>query len=178
MNSIMWKRWFAATAMASAVSSSVSASATKSSPTDKENAPPVFFLQDPTDGQCLTGDGFSRCSIDTLFYVVGTPGQYQIHKRPASLGSDTSPSNQIKDELDDNSSCITIKHCSSSDESEASKEPQEIKLGKCTHCGAKAWNILGDANTGYVLTEGDGKLCVRRDPITQKAMTVGCDLAE
>jgi len=163
-----------ATAISSAWSStSALAKAAKSSPTDKENAPPVFFLQDTSDGQCLSGEGFARCSIDTLFYVVGTPGQYQIHKRPMSLGGDTSASNQVKDELDDNSSCITIKNCN-----DDNKEPQELKLGKCTHCGAKAWNILGDANTGYVLTEGDGKLCVRRDTATQKAMTVSCDLPE
>jgi serine/threonine-protein phosphatase 6 regulatory ankyrin repeat subunit B len=31
---------------------------------------------------------------------------------------------------------------------------QEAKLAKCSHCGAKLWNILGDADTGYVLTQG------------------------
>ena len=33
--------------------------------------PPPFFLQDPTDSLCLAGEEFKRCSIDTLFYVVG-----------------------------------------------------------------------------------------------------------
>ena len=37
-------------------------------------SPPPFFLQDPSDSLCLAGEEFKRCSIDTLFYVVGSPG--------------------------------------------------------------------------------------------------------
>jgi ankyrin repeat protein len=48
-----------------------------------------------------------------------------------------------------------------------------VKLTKCTHCGAKNWNILGDADTGYVLTEGDGATCLVRQGT--KAMTAPCD---
>jgi len=48
---------------------------------DSGGGPPAFFLQDPTDSLCLSGEEFKRCSIDTLFYVVGKPGKYQIHKR-------------------------------------------------------------------------------------------------
>lgn len=33
---------------------------------------------------------------------------------------------------------------------------------KCSHCGAKAWNILGDSDQGYVLTEGEGHTCLVR----------------
>jgi hypothetical protein len=40
-----------------------------------KGAPPPFFLQDPTDSLCLAGEEFKRCSIDTLFYVVGSPGE-------------------------------------------------------------------------------------------------------
>ncbi len=40
----------------------------------KAQGPPPFFLQDPTDSLCLGGNEFKRCSIDTLFYVVGQPG--------------------------------------------------------------------------------------------------------
>lgn len=36
--------------------------------------PPPFFLQDPADNLCLAGDSFRRCSIETLWYVVGAPG--------------------------------------------------------------------------------------------------------
>lgn len=42
----------------------------------KAQGPPPFFLQDPTDSLCLGGDSFKRCSIDTLFFVVGSPGEY------------------------------------------------------------------------------------------------------
>jgi hypothetical protein len=46
-----------------------------------EDGPPPFFLQDPSDSLCLAEEEFKRCSIDTLFYVVGDPGSYQIHRR-------------------------------------------------------------------------------------------------
>lgn len=47
----------------------------------KAQGPPPFFLQDPTDSLCLAGDEFKRCSIETLFFVVGQPGAflYFIH---------------------------------------------------------------------------------------------------
>jgi hypothetical protein len=41
---------------------------------EKATAPPPFFIQDPTDSLCLAGEEFKRCSIDTLFYVLGEPG--------------------------------------------------------------------------------------------------------
>ena len=31
---------------------------------------------------------------------------------------------------------------------------QEVRTLRCSHCSAKSWNILGDADTGYVLTHG------------------------
>ena len=41
---------------------------------------------------------------------------------------------------------------------------QDARVNKCSHCGAKTWNILGDNDTGYVLTANDGKTClVRQD---------------
>ena len=43
---------------------------------DKKTGPPPFFLQDANDSLCLAGEEFKRCSIDTLFYVVGSPGKY------------------------------------------------------------------------------------------------------
>lgn len=55
---------------------------------------------------------------------------------------------------------------------------EELKLAKCTHYGAKNWNILGDATTGYVLSEGDGKVCLVRDAKTNTAMTVDCNSEE
>jgi hypothetical protein len=45
---------------------------------DKDGGPPPFFLQDPADSLCLAGESFKRCSIDTLFYVVGAPGTYTL----------------------------------------------------------------------------------------------------
>lgn len=45
---------------------------------EKSKSPPPFFLQDPTDSLCLAGEEFKRCSIDTLFYVVGNPGTSDV----------------------------------------------------------------------------------------------------
>mmetsp|Transcript_59664 Transcript_59664/g.69726 ORF Transcript_59664/g.69726 Transcript_59664/m.69726 type:complete len:917 (-) Transcript_59664:132-2882(-) len=140
--------------------------AAEESSSEKAKGPPPFFLQDGSDGLCLAGEEFKRCSIDTLFYVVGAPGSYQIHKRPADAPFDLT--NQSEDP---NSVCITKKSCD--DPHPAGTHP--VKLAKCTHCGAKAWNILGDATQGYVLTEGDGKVCVTREQGTNKAMTALCD---
>jgi hypothetical protein len=41
----------------------------------KANGPP-FFLIDTSDQLCLGGEEFKRCSIDTLFFVVGSPGTH------------------------------------------------------------------------------------------------------
>ena len=47
----------------------------------KAQGPPPFFLQDPTDSLCLAGGEFKRCSIDTLFFVVGQPGMLCVVSR-------------------------------------------------------------------------------------------------
>ena len=43
---------------------------------EEDATPPPFFLQDPADNLCLAGETFKRCSIETLWYVVGSPGEY------------------------------------------------------------------------------------------------------
>jgi ankyrin repeat protein len=131
---------------------------------DKDGGPPPFFLQDPADSLCLGGEDFKRCSIDALFYVVGLPGHYQIHKRALDGTIDK----------EDDGMCIAKKSCKEGD----ATKTQELRLAKCSHCGAKNWNILGDAETGYVLTEGDGKVCLVREQGSSKAMTAPCDSEE
>ena len=40
----------------------------------KKSGPPPFFLQDAQDSMCMGGEEYKRCSIDTLFFVSGSPG--------------------------------------------------------------------------------------------------------
>lgn len=88
-------------------------------------------------------------------------GNYQIRKRQAD--------EDANDEED--GTCLSLKSCKEADVT----KKMEAKLARCSHCGAKRWNIVGDNDTGYVLTEGDGKTCLLREPGTNKAMTAPCD---
>ena len=92
----------------------------------KSVGPPSFFLQDPNDGLCLAGAEYKRCGIDTLWYVSGKPGTYQIHQK-------------ILDERD-STSCLVKSNCH--------LDISDIQIANCNHCGAKKWNILGESETG------------------------------
>ncbi len=52
-------------------------------------------------------------------------------------------------------------------------EESEIGLSNCNHCGAKKWNILGNPETGYALTEDNNKYCVLR--VKNSANLISCD---
>lgn len=137
-----------------------------------DDGPPPFFLQDPADSLCLAGEEFKRCSIDTLWYVVGSPGSYQIHKRSSSSSSSAST-----DEKDADGLCMAKKSCKEADATKI----DALKVTKCSHCGAKDWNILGDAETGYVLTVGsvsDAAVAAPQNCVFRQgdaAMTAPCD---
>ena len=46
-------------------------STTFATASDADATPPPFFLQDPSDNLCLSGEDFKRCSIETLWYGHG-----------------------------------------------------------------------------------------------------------
>ena len=134
--------------------SSVQGLAAKQRSLSKSYGPPVFFLQDPSDGLCLAGSRYKRCGLDTLWYVSGKPGTYQIHHRifeDDELGHD--------DGIAEN---MELNHCL--DKKDCHLDDSLLIVGDCGHCGAKKWNILGDAKTGYVLTEDKNRYCVQRIP--------------
>lgn len=119
-------------------------------------------MQDANDGLCLAGSKFQRCSIDTLWFVEGSPGSYKIHRRP-------------RDE-DEKEKCLAKKSC------DFTEKAEEVRLSKCSHCGAKKWNVLSDdkagAKQGYILSFDEGKTCLVREPSTSRAITVDCKSSE
>ncbi|KAL3801144.1 hypothetical protein ACHAW5_011092 [Stephanodiscus triporus] len=141
----------------------------------KAQGPPPFFLQDSSDSLCLAGEDFRRCSVDTLFFVVGSPGSYRIHKRP-----------QDDADVDPDGTCVSKKGCDKIDPASTKGDganaayATDVKLAKCTHCGAKSWNIHGDSTTGYVLTESSSgtQLCLVRPRGTKSARLAPCDSSE
>ena len=163
------RTFFLSLALLSLPTNQAAAADTKSDGVTKATGPPPFFLQDSTDSLCLHGESFKRCSIDTLFFVVGSPGSYQIHKRPADTTEDP------------DGICLSKKNCDKvTDKNKASNSVQDVKLAKCTHCGAKSWNIHGDSTTGYVLTDSSSGIqqCLVRPKGTTQVQLAPCDSTE
>ena len=110
-------------------------------------------------------------SIVVLSIVVTRIGAYQIHKRPLD---------GVVDEQDDGL-CLSKKSCKDSD----IEKMMDVKVTKCSNCGAKGWNILGENEVGYTLLTDDGKTCLARLPaaeggpnspvVNDKAVTAPCD---
>jgi ankyrin repeat protein len=88
-------------------------------------------------------------------YVEGSPGSYTIQMKPVDAG--------------DKVKCLARKSC---DDKHANKM-EDIKVSKCSACGAQEWNINGGEAEGYVLSRGEGKSCVKRSG--NKAVTVPCE---
>lgn len=65
-----------AAALFVAASLAVTASADDKGGVTKKSGPPPFFLQDAQDSMCMGGEEYRRCSIDTLFFVSGSPGMF------------------------------------------------------------------------------------------------------
>lgn len=133
------------------LATTTSAATEESTQVSKATGPPSFFLQDPMDGLCLGGELYRRCSIDTLWFVTGKPGSYSLHHR-------------LVDESDDDS-CMGKAQCH--------LDESPVQLANCGHCGAKKWNIVGDNDSGYFLTEDGNKNCIKR--VGDKAMVMKCD---
>ena len=74
--------------------------------------------------------------------MTGKPGAYLLHHRKT-------------DEVEDEE-CLDRVSCTLPE--------ADLRLGNCKHCGAQQWNILGDQEKGYALSQGEkGEHCVQRD---------------
>lgn len=135
----------------------------------KNSDPPVFILQDVSDGKCLSGSSFKRCALDTLWFVSGKPGSYQINRK------------HISDSHDHESYCLSKEVCD--------QDNSTLGVFPCDHCSKHKWNVLGEAqtgmsfyssadwcfklrHTGYVLTE-DNINCLKRE--NSSVMMTKCD---
>jgi hypothetical protein len=107
---------------------------------------------------CHTTQNHRSLTHPPIHVIQMFTGKFQIHKR--SLDG-------VVDQIDDGT-CLAKKDCKSK------AATDDVRLLKCSHCGAKSWNILGDSSTGYAFTMDDGKHCLYRDPTTKKAKTVLC----
>jgi hypothetical protein len=58
---------------------------TQEGTTKPKKVGPPFFLIDTSDQLCLAGEEFKRCAIDTLFFVVGSPGEFRRTELIASF---------------------------------------------------------------------------------------------
>ncbi|KAL3767775.1 hypothetical protein ACHAW5_003594 [Stephanodiscus triporus] len=80
-------------------------------------------------------------------------------------------------DVDPDGTCVSKKGCDKIDPASTKGDganaayATDVKLAKCTHCGAKSWNIHGDSATGYVLTESSSgtQLCLVRPRGTKSA---------
>ncbi|CAM9577804.1 unnamed protein product [Pylaiella littoralis] len=103
------------------------------------NSNKPFFIQDPSDGLCLSGGTFKRCAVDTLWKVEGEAGRHAV-RRLAVLEDGEEEAKQL---------CLDRKSCDSA--------TSPLRTASCDHCGAKGWDVLGDADNGYTLSVGRGQ---------------------
>jgi hypothetical protein len=101
-------------------------------------------------------------SLSLSIYLYKNHRKYQIHKRAIDGTIDAE---------DDNVSPKVLQRW-------RRDQDHGRQVGQMFALRCQNWNILGDADTGYVLTEGDGKICLVREVGTGKAMTAPCDSDE
>ena len=125
----------------------------------EEFAISYFLLQDAKDGLCLVDGGYNRCGSDTLWYVTGPSGSYNLHK------GDPRDTKSSEDACLAREKCVAPKTTKDDD--------MEVAVKSCTHCGVPKWDILGDATQGYVLVQ-DGTNCMNRD-VSNSSYLSHCD---
>jgi ankyrin repeat protein len=132
---------------------------------DQEKQKTFFFLQDIQLEQCLAGDYFTRCGLDTLWYVKGKSGSYTIHRKEGMEASDSDL-------------CLSKLECTDTGELATialeANTAMQLKTLRCDYCGAQNWDILGDSSEGYALAQ-DAQFCVgsnaERRPVIQNCDT-------
>jgi serine/threonine-protein phosphatase 6 regulatory ankyrin repeat subunit B len=121
----------------------------KSSRSGSRGQKSYFFLQDNKDGLCLFDGSYKRCGSDTLWYVTGPSGNYNMHR------GDYPENSKAMENV-----CLSRAECDSP--KSIGDESVGLTTKSCSNCGAAKWDILGDATQGYVLVQ-DGANCLGRD---------------
>jgi len=85
-----------------------------------------YLIQDMAEGKCLGSEHFSRCGLDTLWYLSGPSGAYTVH---------------LKNPHDENDSdvCLTKAVCKLTTHTEL---VSGVKTGRCAGCRTTNWNIV------------------------------------
>lgn len=126
----------------------------------------LLLLQDAYDGLCINDSGtFERCSIDTLWFLSGKPGNYQLHYKHNHDTSSTTASTDL---------CLSSTICSSNNNNKSnSSNSTELQMNPCSYCGTKNWDIVGDSDRGYAITYDSVKYCLSR--VNDNAVIDDCD---
>lgn len=94
--------------------------------------------------------------------MQGSPGEYYIHKRNPN------------DDSNKRNVCLHKSNCKDEKnrkliENGKTELTIDVKLGKCSNRNcAGYWNILGDTDTGYLLSTNDNLFCLNRQGINAK----------
>lgn len=109
-----------------------------------------FVLRDLTDGKCFGEYSFARCSKDTLWFVTGKPGDYQLH--------------HYYDTIRSPKECLCKANCLT--------DSSPLMTSSCMHCGCRFWNILGDSSSG-LCTRISFELCAVTSPSSRLRSNAG-----
>jgi len=118
-----------------------------------------YLIQDMAEGKCLGSEQFTRCGLDTLWYLSGPSGAYSIHLK------------NLNDE-NDSDVCLSKAACKLTSNSEF-ELVSEVKTGRCAGCRTTNWNIAGDNITGFRIIQ-DELFCLSKEKGSNRIIMNPC----